>query len=102
MSQKLKVIAPESGSAGDFSFFCPGCGLEHLVWTTTRNDNQAIWSFNGNLKRPTFAPSILVRFGQERVCHSFVTDGKIQYLQDCTHEIAGTTVDLPDTNQENE
>ncbi|WP_019573378.1 DUF6527 family protein [Curvibacter lanceolatus] len=28
-------------------------------------------------------------------CHSFVTDGRIQFLSDCTHELAGQTVDLP-------
>ena len=28
------------------------------------------------------------------VCHSFVTDGKIQFLGDCTHELAGQTVEL--------
>lgn len=34
------------------------------------------------------------RFG--KVCHSFVTDGRIQYLGDCTHALAGQTIDLPD------
>lgn len=34
------------------------------------------------------------RFG--KVCHSFVTDGRIQYLGDCTHSLANQTVDLPD------
>lgn len=29
-------------------------------------------------------------------CHSFVTDGRIQFLGDCTHSLAGQTVDLPD------
>ena len=29
-------------------------------------------------------------------CHSFVTDGKIQYLNDCTHEYAGQTIELED------
>ncbi|KFE50155.1 DUF6527 family protein [Pseudomonas syringae] len=33
------------------------------------------------------------RFG--KVCHSFVTDGRIQYLGDCTHALAGQTVVLP-------
>lgn len=28
-------------------------------------------------------------------CHSFVTDGRIQFLGDCTHDLAGKTVDLP-------
>ena len=30
------------------------------------------------------------------VCHSFVTDGRIQFLGDCTHDLAGHTVELPD------
>lgn len=30
------------------------------------------------------------------VCHSFVTDGRIQFLSDCSHALAGQTVDLPD------
>lgn len=34
------------------------------------------------------------RFG--KVCHSFVTDGRIQYLSDCTHSLKNQTVDLPD------
>lgn len=33
------------------------------------------------------------RFGS--CCHSFVTDGRIQFLGDCTHELAGQTVPLP-------
>jgi hypothetical protein len=31
----------------------------------------------------------------DRVCHSFVVDGRIQFLGDCTHHLAGQTVDLP-------
>lgn len=34
------------------------------------------------------------RFGS--VCHSFVTDGHISFLGDCTHELAGKVVPLPD------
>jgi len=34
--------------------------------------------------------------GADVVCHSFVTDGRIQFLGDCTHTLAGQTVDLPD------
>jgi hypothetical protein len=28
------------------------------------------------------------------VCHSFVKNGYIQYLSDCTHEFAGLTIEL--------
>lgn len=59
-------------------------------------DNR--WSFNGNYERPTFSPSIKVEIGHypdpSDICHSFVTDGKIKYLNDCTHELAEKTIDL--------
>jgi hypothetical protein len=59
------------------------------------------WTFNGDTERPTLSPSLLLTydFGDERkryVCHSFVTDGRIQYLGDCTHPMAGQVVDLPE------
>jgi hypothetical protein len=59
------------------------------------------WEFNGDLERPTLSPSILARadWGPERrpmVCHSFVRDGRIEFLSDCTHAFAGKTVDLPE------
>jgi len=58
------------------------------------------WTWNGDLVRPTFSPSLLVtwEWGEERtkkVCHSFIRDGRIQFLGDCTHAQAGRTVDLP-------
>jgi len=75
--------------------------------------DRPAWGFNGNHDAPTFSPSILVR-GKRRitddehdrimagekinlpdyVCHSFVTDGQIRFLGDCTHELAGQTVVL--------
>jgi hypothetical protein len=30
------------------------------------------------------------------VCHSFIRNGKIEYLSECTHELAGQTVDMED------
>jgi hypothetical protein len=72
-----------------------------------------VWIFNGNMEKPTFSPSILVRGTQPvtdaeaaailagakvdprpLVCHSFVHDGFIQYLPDCTHEFAGKTIPM--------
>lgn len=71
--------------------FCPGCGCGHMF------DKR--WTFNGDLDKPTFRASMLVRhhrFGKDILCHSFVTDGRIEFLSDSTHELAGKTVDLPD------
>lgn len=78
-------------------FFCEGCRCGHGFNATL--DRQPRWSFNNDLERPTISPSILVQSGNENgptVCHSFVTDGRIQYLSDCTHHLAGQTIDLPD------
>lgn len=59
------------------------------------------WGWNGCVNKPTFTPSILVRrnYGEDQhpeVCHSFVTDGQIQFLGDCTHAMAGQTVPIPE------
>lgn len=55
------------------------------------------WDFNGDLSNPTVSPSILVKHptgDKWNVCHSFIKDGKIQYLPDCTHDLAGETIDM--------
>lgn len=75
-------------------FWCEGCNGYHGVWTEHPNPHTgAKWSFNGDLVKPTFNPSIVVS-GEGTMCHSFVRDGKIEYLGDCTHELAGKTIEL--------
>lgn len=87
------------------AFMCPGCKYLHAV----KVDGSRGWTFNGNGDRPTISPSVLVRTGSAvdptfvdepgdppTVCHSFVTDGRIRFLSDSAHELAGQTVDLPD------
>ena len=83
-------------------FHCPGCDSTHSI---TRDR----WGWCGSFEKPTFSPSILVTYpanpeaGEEfkewrteRKCHSFVTDGRIHFLTDSSHKLAGKTVDLPD------
>jgi len=86
---------------GDRVYFdCPACGTMHAVTIDDKARPQPVWTWNQSLDKPTFTPSILVKhyIGDQikLICHSFVTDGKIQYLNDCTHELAGQTVELPD------
>ncbi len=115
---RVKKWSSPDGTQSGYNFQCPGCGYSHSV-------NQT-WAFSGDLDRPTFSPSVLVTSGhfcahhkpgddcwctfyadpenadvtdrrfQCGVCHSFVRDGRIQFLGDCTHELAGQTVDLPE------
>jgi hypothetical protein len=36
------------------------------------------------------------RAARRKGCHSYVTNGRIQFLSDCHHSLAGQTVELPD------
>lgn len=106
-----KLQRAEAGDELYLHFRCPGCQDTHTV----RVKGNGSWGWNGDMDRPTFTPSVLVSghlYGPEKqrffdydgsypcemtdtVCHSFVTDGRIQFLADSYHELAGQTVDLP-------
>jgi hypothetical protein len=92
------------------TFHCPGCDGNHYLRIRAEPRVTPSWTFNGDLERPTFTPSVLVTYGGKdagqtdadgfrsppAVCHSFVTDGRVQFLADSTHALAGQTVDLPE------
>ena len=78
------------------------------------------WGWNGDVEKPTFTPSVLAQWDQwepspttddlsekikrgeikqvqvHKVCHTFITDGRVQFLNDCTHQYAGQILELPD------
>lgn len=62
------------------------------------------WSFNNDLENPTIQPSIMVKRSArlKDICHSYITNGKIKFLPDCTHSLKDQTVNLPDWGRENE
>lgn len=100
--------------AGGLVFWCPGCDGAHIV--RVGDGPGPRWGWDGSVERPTFTPSILVTGVAALTdaehdaymrgeglppcrplrCHSFVTDGQIQFGGDCTHAMAGQTVPLPD------
>lgn len=104
---------------GDIAeFYCPGCETTHQIRVGGKG-----WQFNGDYEKPTVSPSVLVRNGhynpehankecwctyEKRFnkpspykciqCHSLIKEGKIQFLDDCSHNLAGTTVYLKPHN----
>lgn len=122
MANRIKVYKFEgNGMDRCVEFKCPGCGsLHQLTVVPHTNGAGASWSFNGSLTSPTLTPSILSKCGPfpkdcnpayiigDRkpnadgflICHSFVTNGQIKFLSDCTHAFAGQTLDLPEYNGE--
>ena len=114
-----------NAAGGRLAWWCPGCSRAHQViaqvaqsavhtpdpadpdWTPPAEYYEArggAWTWNGSATRPTFMPSVLVSYngadaGRDgappAVCHSFVVDGRMQMLGDCTPALAGQTVDIP-------
>lgn len=96
MSDKPVAELTEDGIV---MIYCPGCKSYHGL-NVENPAGRPIWQFNNDFIKPTFHPSLLVTWtwGAERApkcCHSFIRDGNIQFLNDCTHELVGQTVPLP-------
>lgn len=88
----------------DLLYGCPGCKTAHgFAIHDVPVAGVKAWGFNGNTDAPTLSPSVKIQMGihEDRttdfdfVCHHFVRDGRIEYCSDCTHALAGKTVDLP-------
>lgn len=97
--EELRVCHPINNTKGEHSgwmIHCPACKHAHVF--------DSRWTFNGDQDKPTFKPSYL-QYGNEKNrietngryghrCHSFVTDGEIKFLGDCTHDMKNQTVKL--------
>lgn len=96
-----------SGTRG-YMFWCPGCKTNHSFrvvalteeektrypYLLNRDGSSPVWSFNGSVDKPTFFPSLLYNYSQDKRCHLFLEDGVIKFLSDCTHEYAGQNVQM--------
>ena len=88
------MIVIEPDDTGKYIFYCPGCKCCHYIQFAPK---VPAWTWNNDVEKPTIQPSILVRSGARKgptVCHMFVKDGFIEFLSDCTHELAGKTVPM--------
>jgi Family of unknown function (DUF6527) len=59
-------------------------------------EGTGCWTWNGDTEKPTLRPSVLTQGGRggKVRCHTWVTDGQAQFLDDCSHELRGQTVDM--------
>jgi hypothetical protein len=94
-------------------WYCQGCDEPHAVSLDgpmrPGEANCGPWAWNGDAQAPTFSPSVNVRPGGRKApgepgrCHTFITNGTVQFLADCEHALAGQTLpmaDLPDWLQD--
>ena len=109
LSPKLKTYGdnPLWKSGRGYEHWCPACKTTHEFAVQEPFRNGAKWTFDGNVDAPTLTPSMNIRIGPYpddnehgpgwiEVCHYFLRGGVIQYLTDCTHEMKGQNVPLPD------
>ena len=113
---KLKRI---DGPDSLIYFFCPGCRELHPFdkrWTFNGDFERPTfspslrlgpswrmptgWDSDAAPKNPDgsliLGPEGRILGSVEHTCHLFLRDGQLQFLSDCTHELAGKTVQLPD------
>lgn len=94
---KLELLKMDDGGRA-LAFYCPGCKYHHhlRIERGSNNPDGPIWEWNGDMDKPTFSPSLMVNARTDQQCHLFLREGKISFLNDCLHELAGHTVDLED------
>lgn len=79
---------------------CPATGFIEIP-------RDGRWQWDGDRERPTFTPSVNETTGKPGQSHEeflrdpnpdrnhvFITRGRIEYLTDCTHPYAGSTVEI--------
>lgn len=107
----------ENLGGGTFSFWCPGCNTYHAFdrrwqfngdmehptffpsllvgpyWTIPKewNPEQAPKNEDGSYRTDSNGKIVGAK---EIRCHSFVRNGMIEYLSDCTHVLAGKTIPM--------
>src|SRR5262249_350015 len=126
-----KMVPVEPKDATHLRILVPGPSKSITIPVQLTDGNYketGNWVWNGDVMNPTLRPSLLTECGHYAKtknphnqcwctynrdhpndnpvftcyrCHSWVTDGKVQFLGDSTHELAGQTVDLLDLQIEN-
>jgi len=121
---RAKIVRDSEGLFYGIRFNCPGCVWSDgkpmakvlpVSWLPAGETQESPhvagkphWSFNGDFDKPVLGPSVLQTtpgYAEDGIaptcCHSFVgcngaQPGQITFLGDCTHKLAGQTVDLPE------
>lgn len=104
IKSKLR-LRPYTKVPSTLYFMCPGCREFHSIHTDREDINGARHILTGTLERPTVSSMIsrqIEKFNtskhaanHEYRCNSFILDGNIRFLENCTHSLAGKVVELP-------
>lgn len=91
----------ESHEATHLWIMMPGPFRDRFIPVQLQGQREGTgnWTWNGDCGKPTLKPSVLTWNGDgpnSDRCHTWITDGQAIFLNDCTHALAGQTLDLLD------
>jgi len=85
--RKVARLDREDGKFRGWIVWCPACDGIHVY------DER--WDFNGDIEKPTFHPGhVATSTVSKDLCHSVLEDGELKYFEDCSHQLAGKSVQL--------
>ena len=98
----VRKFIEEGTNKKGLTFYCEGCEMSHSI--IYEGTSGPIWKWNNSLDKPTIKPSIKAQWVKtnpkthlkvrDMICHSYVKEGMLEYLTDCTHKLAGKTVPM--------
>lgn len=123
--ENMEWVQVEPSKATHIALHIPGrTGIMHLpIIIKVTREGTGKWTWNGDTEKPTIKPSVLTTSGHFADgfkqgdscwctyyaanpddaptfkcyrCHTWINDGKAQFLDDCSHELVGQTLDLLD------
>jgi hypothetical protein len=107
LGRKLRRVGVQEGYLiGSIAHWCPGCGISHAFAIDKAMPAGERWTWDGDIKTPTFTPERNIAWGGEidpkfklygaGRCHYSLTAGVLVFFDDCSHELRGHMVPLPD------
>ena len=90
-SSPLQLVYP-----GLFAHWCPGCGCAHMLEISSIQADERRLGFDGDVRCPSFEPDIVRVDRNGKFCRYSIKAGRVRYDRECTHALAGKTIDLPD------
>lgn len=76
--------------------YCPACKHAEQILVRSATTSRPSWEWNGDYEKPSFTPSVKITGGPGYCCHYYITDGQFRYQDDCSHDLKGAIVDVPD------
>lgn len=84
-------------------FYCPGCKHAHAFHMDGDANVRPMWSFDGDLDKPSVTPSLRVFTSQPQedgtlvektLCHLVLTKGILNFQSDCPHALRNQNVPM--------